>query len=158
MYDELIFVSFSEESGASETWIAIEEIHEGRLFRLVDILLIIRDKTGSVTFQPQWKEFSASGDQDHRIPLFMAESLFGASAQLGIQQLSEAGLDKTFLQDVAQALKSGTSALLVYVPGDSLIDARTYLGYLSKLQGKPYHTTFPSAVKETILQQGWHTK
>jgi len=158
MYDELIFVSFAEESGASEAWIALGEIHEGRLFELVDILLLTRDEAGSVTLQPQWKAFSVPADQVHHIPLLIAKSLFGASAQLDIQQLSEAGLDKIFLQDVAQALKPATSALLVYIPGDSLIDAHTYLGYLSKLRGKPHHTTFLSAVKEVILEQGWCTE
>lgn len=158
MYDELIFVSFAEESGAGEAWIALDEIHEERLFRLVDTVLISRGSTGKVAFELKWKLSTMPGEKDHQIPLIIVKALFGNSADADIQQLSEAGLDKIFLQDVAQALKPATSALLVYIPGDSLIDAHTYLGYLSKLRGKPHHTTFLSADKEVILEQGWCTE
>jgi hypothetical protein len=77
---------------------------------------------------------------------------------VGILQLSEAGLDKMFLQDVVQALKPDTSAFLIFVPEESLIDTRRYLTFLPILEGTPHHTIFPSAVTTKILEEGWHMK
>ena len=155
MYDELIFMIFSGEGGAGEAWSALEKMHEGQLFRLVDMVLISKDRSGELALRPQWKVSDVPGDQDCQIALFVAEALFAESAKVDIQQLSEGGLDKTTLQNVSQAVEADTSALLIYIPGDSLIDSRTYLASLSTLQGTLHHTTFPSAVKETILERGW---
>ena len=154
MYDELIFMIFSGEGGAGEAWSALEKIHEGQLFKLVDIVLINRDRTGKVAFQLQRKIIDVPDDQDRRITLMMAEAIFDNSTQVALHQISEAGVDRMFLQDVTQALKPDTSAFLIYVPGDRLIDTRTYLASLSKLRGTPYQTTFPSTAKESILEQG----
>ena len=154
MYDELIFMIFSGEGGAGEAWSALEKIHEGQLFRLVDIVLVSRDRAGEVALRPQWKVSVVPGDQDCQIPLFVAEALFGKSAKVDIQQLNEGGLDKTTLQNVSQAVEVDSSALLIYIPGDSLIDSRTYLAPLSRLQGTLHHTTFPSTVKDAIWEQG----
>jgi len=154
MVDELICMIFSGEGGAGEAWSALEENHEGRLFRLVNIVLISRDWAGEVALRPQGKVPVVPGDQDCQLTLFVAEALFDKSAEGYIYQLSEAGLDKTFLQNVAQAVETDTSALLIYIAGDSLIDTRTYLASLSTLQGTVHHTTFPSAVKDSIWEQG----
>ena len=154
MYDELIFMIFSGEGGAGEAWSALEKIHEGQLFRLVDIVLISRDKAGKVALRPQWNVSVVPGDKDCQIPLLMAEALFTDSAEENIHQLSEGGLDKTTLQNVSQAVEADTSALLIYIPGDSLIDSRTYLAPLSRLQGTLHHATFPSTVKDAIWEQG----
>lgn len=155
MIDELICMIFSGEGGAVEARSSLGKKHEGQLFRLVDIVLISRDRAGEVAYRPQRKVPVVPGDQDCQMPLFVAEALFGKSPEVGIHQLREAGIDNTFLQNVFQALETDTSALLIYIPGDSLIDTRSYLASLSTLQGTLHHTTFPSAVKEAILERGW---
>jgi hypothetical protein len=56
------------------------------------------------------------------------------------------------LQEVVQALKPGSSAYLIYVPRESLIDTRRYLEILGRQQGDLYHTTFPAQVEEALLK------
>ncbi len=153
MYSELIVLVFAGKEDLDKVWRTLERSHGGELFRLIDIVLIRRDNQGKTAFQIRWKESDHLDNHHSRLAGAFAEAIFGISSAEGRRQLGEAGLDLFFLQEVIQALKPGSSAYLIYVPRESLIDTRRYLEILGWLQGDLYHTTFRPQVEEALLKQ-----
>ena len=153
MYSELIVVISTGQEDPDKVLRTLESRHGGELLTMSDIVLIRRDEQGKVAFQMRWKEADHLYDNHSRLAGAFAEAIFGISSADGRRQLAEAGIDPLFLQDVVQALKPDSSAYLIHVPRDSLIDSRRYLKILERLQGDPYHTTFRPQVEEALLKQ-----
>jgi uncharacterized membrane protein len=153
VYSELIVVVIPRKESLDKAWRTLERSHGGQLFELIDIVLIRRDNQGKAAFQMRWQESDHSYNNHSRLAGAFAEAIFGNSSAEGRRQLAEAGLDPLFLQDVVQALKPDSSAYLIYVPRESLIDTRRYLEVLGRLRGDLYHTTFRPQVEEALLKQ-----
>jgi uncharacterized membrane protein len=153
MYSELIVLVFTGKEDSDKAWRTLERSQDGQLFKLIDIVLIHRDTTGKASFQMRWKESDNLYDNHSRLAGALAETIFGISGAEGRSQLAKAGLDPLFLQDVAQALKTDSSAYMIYVPRESLIDTRRYLEILEGQQADLYHTTFPVQVEEALLKR-----
>jgi uncharacterized membrane protein len=153
MYSELIVLISSGKEDSYKVWRDLERSQGGKLFDLIDIVLISRDKKGQVAFQMRLKQSEQSNDQHSRLAGDFAASIFGASAAENHPQLVERGLDPLFLQEVDQALEPGFQAFMIYVPQESQIDTRRYLEVLGRLQGDLYHTTFPVQVEEVLVNK-----
>lgn len=153
MYSELIVIFDTGQKEMDLPWRTLERSHGGQLFRLIDMVLIRRDKSGQVSFQMRWQESDRLINHHMRLGGDFAEAIFGRSSVNGHRRLVEAGLDPFFLQDVVQALQPNRSAYLFYVPGGSPIDVQRYIESLERLQGDLYHTTFRQQVEEALLKQ-----
>ena len=153
MYSELIMLVFTGQEDSDKILWNLESRYGGELLTLSDIVLIRRDNQGKVAFQMRWKEVDHLYDNHSRLAGAFAEAIFGISGADGRRQLAEAGFDPLFLEDVIQALKTDSSACLIHVPRDSLIDTRRYLKILEGLQGDLYHTTFRPQVEEALLKK-----
>jgi uncharacterized membrane protein len=79
--------------------------------------------------------------------------MFGISREEGQRRLIDAGVDPFFLKEVVEAFQPGSSAYLIYVPRESLIDTQRYLDILEVLPGNLYHTTFRPQTEEALLKQ-----
>ena len=137
-----------------DSWQILERSQGGKLFRLIDVILVHRDKLGECTFQLRRKESDRFNNSRDRLAGDFAEALFGNSRAEGHRQLTDAGIDSFFLQEVTQALKPDSSAYLIYVSGESLIDAGRLIEILEGLPGDLYYTTFRPEVEEALLKNG----
>jgi len=150
---ELIVMIITGSEDSDKTWRTLERSHGGQLFKLVDIVLIRRDNQGMTSFKMNWKKDDHYLDSSNRMAGAFAEAIFGISRTEGRRQLSEAGMDRLFLEEVVQALEPDSSAFLIYIPKESLIDTRTYLDVLEGITGDVYHTTFKPQVEEVLLNR-----
>jgi uncharacterized membrane protein len=153
VFSELIVMVLTGKEDLDSAWQNLERSQGGKLFRLIDVILVQRDRLGKSTFHMRRKESDRLNNSHNRLAGDFAEAIFGISRAEGRRHLAEAGLDPLFLQDVVQALKPDSSAYLIYVPRESLIDTRRYLEILEGLQGDLYHTTFRPQVEEALLKQ-----
>jgi len=153
VYSELIVMVSTGVEDSDKVWRTLERSHGGELLTSSDIVLCNRDSQGKVTFQMRWKESDHLDDSYSRPAGAFAESIFGISRAEGLRQLAEAGVDPRFLQEVVEAFQPGSSAYLIYVPGESLIDTRYYLEILEASPGNLYHTTFRPQTEEALLKQ-----
>jgi len=64
-----------------------------------------------------------------------------------------AELDEMFLEEITDAWEANSSALLIFIQRESLADTRKLLDHLSKFSGTLIHTTIPSRIIESILEQ-----
>jgi hypothetical protein len=132
-----------------EAWWALAR-SGGQLFKLIDMVLIRRDKSGKVSFEIRWQESERLIENHKRLAGDFAEAIFGHTSQNGHRRLIEAGLDPFFLQDVTQALQPNGSAYLFFIPAESRLDTKRYIESLDPLQGNLFHTTFPIQVEEVL--------
>jgi hypothetical protein len=150
VYSELIVMILTGEEDSDRVWRTLERGRDGKLLKLIDIVLIRRDNHGKLAFQMRWRESEYLDDDHSRLAGAFAEAIFGISGEQDLRRLVEAGLDPLFLQDVVQAFTVEGSAYLIHVPRESLIDTREYLEILGSLEGGLYHTTFRHQVEEVL--------
>ena len=153
MYSELIVVVITSKEDLSETWRLLEKSQGGQLFKLIDMVLVHRDATAKVSFQARRRDSVGLLTNGSRLAGAFAEAIFDISGAEGRRQLVEAGLDPHFLKDIDQALKLDSSAYLIYVPREGLIDTHRYLEILGQLKGDLHHTIFRSQVEEALLNK-----
>jgi uncharacterized membrane protein len=150
VYSELIVLILTGEGDSDIVWRTLERDRDGKLLKLIDIVLVRRDNHGKLAFQMSWRESEYLGDDHCRLAGAFAEAIFGVSGEHDRRVLIESGLDPLFLQDVVQAFTAEGAAYLIHVPRESLIDTRAYLEILGTLDGGLYHTTFRPQVEEVL--------
>jgi hypothetical protein len=112
---------------------------------------VTRDRTGRAAVHQSWDLPAYPRDTRRRLPVLFADAIFGGDPEKGIPELVDAGLDEIFLKEVASDLDPGGSALLVYVPLNSIVDTRRLLDALALFDGKLHHTSIPAEVEKAIL-------
>ena len=155
MNSELIAMVFTGKEDLDNTRQILDRSQGGELFRLIDVIIVYRDKLGESTLQLRRKESDRLNNSRDRLAGDFAEALFGNSRAEDHRQLTDAGVDLFFLQEVTQALKPNSSAYLIYVSGESLIDAGRLIEILEGLPGDLYYTTFRPEVEEALLKNGF---
>ena len=155
MNSELIVMVFTGKEDFDDPWQILERSQGGKLFRLIDVILVYRDKLGESTLQLRRKESDRLNNRRASLAAAFAEAIFGNSSAEGRRQLTDTGVDSFFLQEVTQAFKPDSSAYLIYVSGESLIDAGRLIEILEGLQGDLYYTTFRPEVEEALLKNGF---
>ncbi len=152
MYSELIVMVFSGKEDVDSAWQLLKRSQGGKLFGLVDVILVHREKLDNIALHLHEKASDRLNNSGSRLTADFAEVIFGTSRAEGRRQLADAGMDPFFLQEVSQALKPGNSACLIHLSKESLIDARRLIEILEGLQGVVYHTTFQPQVEEALLK------
>jgi len=150
---ELIIITFLQEDEAYQARQALEIMRGRRLFGLDNAALVTRDRTGRAAVHQRWDLPAYPSDRQRYLPVLFADALFGPTPEEGTQMLADAGLDEIFLKEVATALEPEGSALLIYIPSDSVVDTRRLLDALALFDGRLHHTTMPAAVENAILAQ-----
>jgi len=152
VYSELIvlLITGKEDSDDVRSFL---EIHHGEvLFRLIDIVLIGRDTAGKISYQMPWQETVHPLNKYSRLAGAFAETIFDVSREEDRRQLADAGLDPFFMCKVNQTLTPPSTAYLLYLPNERLIDSRDALEILGELQGNLFHTIFRPQVEEVLLK------
>ncbi|MGB2911281.1 MAG: hypothetical protein WBF05_03555 [Anaerolineales bacterium] len=151
MHSELFVLIFNQDEETRNSLQALQMMRKSREFGLENAALVERDDAGKVYIHqysryPVWEPVS---DDDFLI--FITEAIFGDTQEASVRLLVEAGLDKYFLEEVANTLLLNSSALLIFFPQDSLVDTRQLLDAISKFKGALIHTTFPPQVIDSVL-------
>lgn len=153
MYNELIVMTFDRAEDALKVRHALEMMRDSHTFGLMDAVIITRDTSGQAAVHQQRVFPTEMSSPSNRFAGLFADVLFGQLPEEMAQQLADAGLDKIFLQDIVAALGSDSSAILIYIPQDKLIDAQRLMNSLSLLRGTVHHTTISSSIEEVILKK-----
>jgi uncharacterized membrane protein len=150
MNSELFILTFSEEEDTQRTLQALETMGKNWAFGLNNAVLVKRDEAlvHQYTRYPAWRPIP-----DNTFLITFTEAVFGDTQKDDIRPLVDAGLDEYFLEEVASTLQPGGSALMVYIPDDSLVDTRLLKETLAAYRGTVHHTIFPVQVERTILEQ-----
>jgi uncharacterized membrane protein len=150
---DLVIVTFPQEDEAFQARQALEIMRGKQLFGLDNAALVTRDRSGRAAVHQRWDLPAYPRGRRGRLPVLFADAIFGPAPELGAQRLAEAGLDESFLKEVVKALDPDGSALLIYIPSDSIVDTRRLLDALALFEGELHHTSMPAAVEEAILAQ-----
>jgi len=150
---DLIIITFLQEDEAFQARQALQIMRGRQLFGLDNAALVTRDRTGRAAVHQRWDLPAYPSGRLRNLPVLFADALFGPTPEEGAQRLADAGLDEIFLKEVATALEPEGSALLIYIPSDSVVDTRRLLDTLALFDGKLHHTSIPRAVQNAILAQ-----
>ena len=153
MYSELIVMILAGKEDLENARQALEKGPGGQLFKLIDMVLIHQDTIGIVSFQARRRDFTGVINDSQRLAGAFAKAIFGISRVEDRRHLVKAGLDPYFLKEIDQDFKLDSTAYLIHVPGESLIDTRRYLEILGQMQGTLFQTTFRSQVEEVLLKK-----
>lgn len=83
----------------------------------------------------------------------LSTAMFDLDTEGRRPKLADAGLDEFFLTEVMQSLAPNSSALLIYVPNNSMADTRILLDTLVLFKGTLHRTTI-SPEAERVLFNG----
>ena len=151
MNSDLIIITFPQEDKAFRGPRGPEIMRGRQLFGLENAALVTRDSAGQATVHQRWGLPAYPRNPRRRLPVLFASAIFGDVPEEGIRKLADAGLDEIFLKEVATALDPDGSALLIYIPPDSIVDTRRLLDALALFHGKLHHTRIPAEVEKAIL-------
>ena len=152
MHSELFVLIFNQDEDTRNSLQALQIMRKSRAFGLDNAALVERDGDGKVFIHqysryPVWEPVS-----DDTFLIIFTEAIFRDTQEDSMRPLVEAGLDEYFLEDVANTLLPNSSALLMFFAQDSLVDTRQLLDALSKFKGTLIHTTFPSQIKDSVIE------
>jgi uncharacterized membrane protein len=153
MYSELIIVVNTGKEDSDKVLRTLESRQGGELLVMSDVVLVQRDNQGKSAFQMRWQKADYSSERGRRLAGAFAEAIFGISREKGHRRLIDAGVDPLFLKEVTEAYRPGSTAYLIYVPYESLIDTQRYLKILEAIPGDLYHTTFRPQSEEALMKQ-----
>jgi len=150
---ELILMIFDQDEVAPNAWLVLDTMRKTRAFGLENAVLVERDAAGKAFIHqfkryPTWKPAL----NDSFLTLF-TNAIFSGTADERERDPLIAELDEVFLEEVADAWQPSTSALLIFVPRQSLVDTRRLLNYLAEFNGTLIRTTIPEQIIESILEQ-----
>jgi uncharacterized membrane protein len=148
---DLIIITFPQEDEAFQARQALEIMRGKQIFGLENTALVTRDRAGQTAVHQRWGLPAYPRSPTRRLPVLFADAIFGPAPEQGAQKLAGAGLDEIFLKEVATALDPDGSALLIYIPPDSIVDTRRLLDALALFHGKLHHTGIPAEVEKAIL-------
>jgi uncharacterized membrane protein len=143
-------MTFAREEDAFKALSGLETMRDSQLFGLENVVLVSRDSNGGAVVHQRWKPPDQPSSQ---FPRLLADAVLSRSSEERVKWLADAGLDEFFLKEVSEAMNPDSSALLIYIPQDSLTDTHRLLKTLALLEGEVYHTTFPEEVEEAVLRR-----
>ncbi len=151
MNSDLIIMTFPQEDGALQARQALQIMRGRQLFGLENTALVTRDRAGRAAVHQRWDLPADPRGPGRRLLVLFADAIFGVAPEEGAQKLAGAGLDEVLLKEVATALDPDGSALLIYIPPDSIVDTRRLLEALALFDARLHHTSIPAEVEKAIL-------
>ena len=153
MVNDLIIMTFMRQEEALLAWMGLDMMRDRHAMGVDKATAVIKDKAGRTIIHQSWELGTCSQNEQSQLLCQLAEIIFGSGTQESQVLLIEAGLDHVFLKNVTTALGPDSSALLFYNQKNSLTDTNHLLDILMQMRGTLHHTTFTTAVTETILNQ-----
>jgi uncharacterized membrane protein len=152
MYNDLIIMTFPNKRDALIALLGLDIMRDKELLGLGTITIVTIEESGRTIITQAWDLTQYPHNVEGRVPGGLARILCDGITAVEKQKLHEAGLDPFFMGSIQDALTPDSSAVLHYIPRESLTDTNRLLDTMSRLQGTLYHTTFPKTAEETILQ------
>ena len=150
MNNSLIVATFDREGEASIVLEQLKSRRDLKILGLENAVVVVKDSAGQIAAYQQWKLPATPISPGSQISRRFAEALFGGNPKIKRSQLSTAGFDETFLEELAESLHPADSALVIFIPAGNLVDKRLILDSLGQSDGVLHHTIFPIQVLETI--------
>ena len=150
---DLLVMIFDQNGVTPGAWHALNSMRKNRSFGLENAVLVERDAAGKASIH-HYKSYPTSRPilDDTFLTLF-TNVLFTDSQGSRKLGLVIAELDEMVLEEITDAWEANSSALLIFIQRESLADTRKLLDHLSKFSGTLIHTTIPSRIIESILEQ-----
>lgn len=152
MYSDLIVMTFDQPQKAKTVRDALQAMRKDELLGVEWAVTITRDQYGEVAQD----QAGPNGEQDpgaDAVCSFAILFFFQPLDQALEVLVSEAGLDETFVRELARSMEQHQSALLFLVRPDSVSDADELLRILNLFKGKIHQTTLPRQA-EAYLSAG----
>jgi uncharacterized membrane protein len=152
----LVVITFDSMEEAGQVRKALSQGQKQGLISLDDSAVVVKDEAGHVNVKNEIdrgvKVGAAAGGL---LGLFigfllfgpLASTLIGAVGGAGVGALTDLGIEKKFVKEVAKALKPGTSALFIIVRESN---ATAAMATLKPYQGEVYHTSLPPEAEESL--------
>jgi uncharacterized membrane protein len=152
MTAELIVMIFHQNGETRDVWRALDELNGTRALGLKNAVLIERDARGRAFIQ-QFKHYPALDPaMDDTFVLFFTNALFTEDAEDLNRDLLVSEFDECFIEELEKAWLPHSSALLIFIPRDSLVNSQRILDYLSEYSGTLMYTTLPERSINSILE------
>ena len=152
MYNDLIIMTFPNKHDALIALLGLDIMRDKELLGLGTITIVTIEESGRTIITQAWDLTQYPHNVEGRVPGGLVRILCDDITAVEKQNLHEAGLDPFFMGSIRDALTPDSSAVLHYIPRESVTDTNRVLDIMSRLQGTLYHTTFPKTAEETILQ------
>ena len=152
MTAELIVMIFNQNGETRDVWRALENLHKARDIGLKNAVLVERDASGKAFIQqhshfPTWDRAF-----DDSFILLFTNALFTEDAETHKRELIASVFDECFVGEFEKAWQPNSSAMVIYIPRNSLVNSQRLLDYLSEYSGTLMYTTLPEQVIDSILE------
>ena len=152
MTAELIVMIFNQKGDTRDVWSVLEKLHNARKIRLKNAVLVERDASGKAFIQqhrnfPTWDRAF-----DDSFILLFTNALFTEDAEIHKRELIASVFDECFVEELEKAWLPHSSALLIFIPSNSLVNSQRLLDYLTEYSGTLMYTTLPERVIDSILE------
>ena len=153
----LIVITFDNQDEASQVSQAIGQAEQRGQISLDNSAIVVKDQVGKIHVKNQLdRGVKVDAVAGGVIGLLLGGIFFpfaglltGTVSGAAVGALSDLGIQKRFVNAVAEALKPGSSALFVIIR-DAVPDAA--LAALRPYQGEIYHTLLPLDMEDTLRQ------
>jgi uncharacterized membrane protein len=156
MRSYLVVMTFEQEEEAQSVYDALQRMRGSSRLGLENAAAVTKDSQGQVAVTQRRELRLAAVAPGSDLTSSAIALLFGDPPDDILQALVREGFDERFREQVAQAMASNCSALMILLPRGSQVDRGRLLGILTLFEGQVFETTLPRAV-EPILAKGWET-
>lgn len=140
---------FNQNDSNKDVWRALDKT---KVLGLENVMLVEHDGLGKASF-PQSAQ-SPARDQvlADSFLLFFSNAMFMRDAESHQRELMIAEFGDCFIEEIEKTWLPYSSALLIFIPGNSLVNTRRLIDNLSENSGTLVHTTFPERTIMSILE------
>ena len=148
MYN-VVAITFPDQAKAEAVFKNLQKMEKKHWLNLEDVALVLKDKSGKVTFKLPLDYSGASGSSESRVSLFaglmLGGAAFGTFASANRERLRKAwaehGLNRQFAEKVGQELTPGTSAIFIMYDPVGEEEKEKVLAQVRGLGGQLYTTS-----------------
>ena len=152
MNSDLIVMSFSTVEGGGSAGQAIGILRDRQTLGLEYTAIVTKTGAGQPVIHHRQRLPIRPHEAEWILLERLADELFGCPLDEATRTLVIAGMDRLFVERVAKALGPDSSALMIYIPSDSMADVEQLVEVLALLEGTVHRTTLPTQVEEALLR------
>jgi uncharacterized membrane protein len=159
MSRDLVVIAFDNTEDAEKVVDSLKNEQKQGLINLEDTAYVVKDENNHVTVKNAMdKSVKQGAVGGGLLGLFLSFLFFGPLGPIGatligavsggaIGHMVKAGVSKSFIEDVSNELKPGTSAVFFVIRS---ADAAATLATLRQYEGKVLQTTLPTEMEESL--------